>query len=111
MRVATFSLVAQDPKTGDLGVAVASKFLAVGAVVPFAEAGVGAIATQSYANPRYGPQGLALLRQGASPEGVLGPSAAPTPGWRSASSAWWRPRGRASPSPGRSATPGPGGGG
>lgn len=71
MRVATFSLVAQDPKTGDLGVAVASKFLAVGAVVPFAEAGVGAIATQSYANPRYGPQGLALLRQGASPEGVL----------------------------------------
>ena len=55
MRVATFSLVAQDPKTGDLGVAVASKFLAVGAVVPFAEAGVGAIATQSYANPRYVP--------------------------------------------------------
>ena len=70
MRVATFSLVAQDPKTGDLGVAVASKFLAVGAVVPFAEAGVGAIATQSYADPRYGPRGLALLRQGASPEGV-----------------------------------------
>ncbi|GAB5602955.1 DUF1028 domain-containing protein [Thermus sp. FJN-A] len=71
MVVATFSLVAQDPETGDLGVAVASKFLAVGAVVPFAEAGVGAIATQSYANPRFGPQGLALLRQGASPEGVL----------------------------------------
>jgi len=71
MRVATFSLVARDPKTGDLGVAVASKFLAVGAVVPFAEAGVGAIATQSYANPRFGSQGLALLRQGASPEGVL----------------------------------------
>jgi hypothetical protein len=71
MRIATFSLVARDPDTGDLGVAVASKFLAVGAVVPFAEAGVGAIATQSYANPRYGPQGLALLRQGASPKGVL----------------------------------------
>lgn len=93
MRVATFSLVAQDPKTGDLGVAVASKFLAVGAVVPFAEAGVGAIATQSYANPRYGPQGLALLRQGRARKGSSRPSAAPTPGWRSASSAWWRPRG------------------
>ena len=71
MRVATFSLVARDPGTGDLGLAVASKFLAVGAVVPFAEAGVGALATQSYANPRFGPQGLALLRQGASPQGVL----------------------------------------
>lgn len=71
MVVATFSLVARDPRTGDLGVAVASKFLAVGAVVPFAQAGVGAIATQSYANPRFGPQGLALLGQGASPEGVL----------------------------------------
>ncbi|MDM7324860.1 MAG: DUF1028 domain-containing protein [Thermus sp.] len=71
MVVATFSLVAQDPKTGDLGVAVASKFLAVGSVVPFARAGVGAVATQSYANPRFGPQGLALLEQGASPEGVL----------------------------------------
>lgn len=71
MVVATFSLVARDPETGDLGVAVASKFLAVGAVVPFAQAGVGALATQSYANPRFGPQGLALLAQGAGPEGVL----------------------------------------
>lgn len=69
MVVSTFSLVARDPETEDLG--AASKFLAVGAVVPHAEAGVGAIATQSYANPRFGPQGLALLRQGASPEGVL----------------------------------------
>ncbi|GLV47946.1 hypothetical protein TJA_11040 [Thermus sp. LT1-2-5] len=71
MVVATFSLVARDPETGDLGVAVASKFLAVGAVVPFARAKVGAVATQSYANPRFGPQGLALLAEGASPEGVL----------------------------------------
>jgi len=71
MVVATFSLVARDPETGDLGVAVASKFLAVGAVVPFARAQVGAIATQSYANPRFGSQGLALLAEGASPEGVL----------------------------------------
>ncbi|MCS7217549.1 MAG: DUF1028 domain-containing protein [Thermus sp.] len=71
MVVATFSLVARDPDTGDLGVAVASKFLAVGAVVPHARAGVGAVATQSYANPRFGPQGLALLEAGASPQGVL----------------------------------------
>ena len=71
MRIATFSLVARDPESGALGVAVASKFLAVGAVVPYAQAGVGAIATQSYANPRFGPQGLALLGAGASPEGVL----------------------------------------
>ncbi len=71
MWAATFSLVAKDPQSGDLGVAVASKFLAVGAVVPFARAGVGALATQSHANPRFGPQGLALLEAGASPQGVL----------------------------------------
>ncbi len=71
MRIATFSLVARDPETGALGVAVASKFLAVGAVVPYAKAGVGAIATQSYANTRFGPQGLALLEAGASPEAVV----------------------------------------
>ncbi|MER3479199.1 MAG: fimbrial assembly protein FimA [Meiothermus sp.] len=69
--IATFSLVARDPETGDLGVAVASKFLAVGAVVPWLEAGVGAVATQSYANPRFGPQGLALMRAGAGMEEVL----------------------------------------
>ena len=56
----TFSIVAFDPETGDLGVAVQSKFLAVGAVVPYARAGVGAVATQSYANLLYGPKGLAL---------------------------------------------------
>jgi uncharacterized Ntn-hydrolase superfamily protein len=60
----TFSLVACDLEAGDWGVAVASKFPSVGAVVPWAKAGVGAVATQSYANPRYGPDGLALLRQG-----------------------------------------------
>jgi len=64
--VATFSIVAADPKSGDLGVAVASRFLAVGAVVPWAEAGVGAIATQSFANVAYGPDGLAALRAGKS---------------------------------------------
>jgi uncharacterized Ntn-hydrolase superfamily protein len=69
--IATFSLVARDPETGDLGVAVASKFLAVGFVVPWLEAGVGAVATQSYANPQFGPQGLALMKAGAGMDEVL----------------------------------------
>src|ERR687886_772398 len=64
--VATYSLVACDLEAGQWGVVVESKFLAVGSVVPWAEPGVGAIATQSYANPRYGPDGLALLRSGKS---------------------------------------------
>jgi uncharacterized Ntn-hydrolase superfamily protein len=64
--VATFSIVASDLHAGQWGVAVASKFLAVGSVVPWAQPQVGAIATQAYANPRYGPQGLALLRKGHS---------------------------------------------
>lgn len=62
--VATYSICACDLAEGRWGVATQSKFLAVGAVVPWAAAGVGAIATQSYANPRYGPDGLALLRDG-----------------------------------------------
>src|SRR5215210_8063026 len=69
--VATFSIVGHDPQNGDLGIAVASKFLAVGAVVPWARAGVGAIATQSWANTAYGPDGLALLEQGQNPQEVL----------------------------------------
>ncbi len=67
----TFSIVAVDRKTGEIGVAVQSKFIAVGAVVPGAKAGVGAIATQSYANTSYGPLGLELLAQGLSPEEAL----------------------------------------
>lgn len=67
-RVATFSIVAFDPRTGELGVAVQSRFLAVGAVVPWAKAGVGAIATQSFANTSYGPDGLKLLASGTAPE-------------------------------------------
>jgi uncharacterized Ntn-hydrolase superfamily protein len=63
---ATFSLVAWDPNTGDLGIAVESRFLAVGAVVPWARAGVGAVATQAWANTRFGPDGLALLAEGLS---------------------------------------------
>src|SRR5205809_7190593 len=66
--VATYSIVACDLDAGQWGVATQSKFLAVGSVVPWAEAQVGAVATQSYANPRYGPDGLALLRQGLSAE-------------------------------------------
>ncbi|MEY4226060.1 MAG: hypothetical protein RL190_817 [Actinomycetota bacterium] len=67
----TYSIVAWDRETGDLGCAVASKFPAVGAVVPAVEAGVGAIATQSFVNARYGPDGLALLRAGRPPEAVV----------------------------------------
>ncbi len=67
----TFSIVGADPRTGEVGVAVASKFLAVGSVVPFAQAGVGAIATQSYANTTYGARGLALLRQKIEPQVVI----------------------------------------
>src|SRR5512143_4152168 len=66
----TFSIVAFDPATGELGIAVESKFLSVGAVVPWAQAGVGAVATQSWANTRYGPLGLAMLEQGLPPEQV-----------------------------------------
>ena len=67
----TFSIVAFDPKNGDLGVAVQSKFLAAGAVVPWAKAGVGAIATQSWANTSYGPKGLELLSLGLSAPEVV----------------------------------------
>lgn len=69
--VATFSIVAADPDTGELGIAVQSKFLAVGSVVPWAKANVGAIATQSWANTTYGPEGLKLLEQGYSPNEVV----------------------------------------
>ncbi len=67
----TFSIVAFDPRTKDLGVAVESKFPAVGAVVPFALAGVGAVATQSFANTIYGPRGLAMLKRGVAPKDAI----------------------------------------
>ena len=66
--ISTFSIVARDEKTGELGVAVQSKFVAVGSVVPYARAGVGAIASQAWGNPRYGPIGLELLDQESQPE-------------------------------------------
>ncbi len=70
MKLSTFSIVAFDPATGDLGIAVESKFLSVGAVVPWAQAGVGAIATQSWANTSYGPRGLRMLKQDMTPKQV-----------------------------------------
>lgn len=69
--IATYSIVGWDSLTGDLGVAVQSKFLAVGAVVPFAKAGVGAVATQALANTSYGPKGLSLLEKGLSAEEAI----------------------------------------
>ena len=68
---ATFSIVAADPETGEAGVAVASRFFAVGTVVPFAKAGVGAVATQAIVDVSYGPQGLALLKQGMNPSEIV----------------------------------------
>ncbi|MFC4448037.1 DUF1028 domain-containing protein [Halorussus aquaticus] len=70
-RPATFSIVARDPDTEAIGVAVQSKFVSVGSVVPFASADAGAIATQSFANVAYGPDGLDLLREGQSAEEVV----------------------------------------
>src|SRR6185312_8900552 len=64
--VHTFSIVARDPATGELGVAVQSHWFSVGAIVPWAEAGVGAVATQSFVDPSYGKLGLELMRTGKS---------------------------------------------
>jgi len=70
--IATYSIAVCDLAAGQWGVAVQSKFLAVGSIVPWAEPHVGAVATQAHANPRYGPQGLALLRDGLSADDVVG---------------------------------------
>jgi uncharacterized Ntn-hydrolase superfamily protein len=71
--VATYSIVARDPATGELGVAVQSHWFGVGAIVAFAEAGVGAVATQSFVDPSYGPLGLELMRAGRTgPEALAG---------------------------------------
>ena len=69
--VSTFSIVAIDPSNGDMGVAVASRYFSVGSVVPWALAGVGAVATQANVNVGYGPKGIDLLRQGLSAKQVL----------------------------------------
>jgi uncharacterized Ntn-hydrolase superfamily protein len=67
----TFSIVAADPEANEIGIAVQSKFLSVGAAVPWVEGGVGAVATQAWANTTFGPRGLQALREGAAPEAVL----------------------------------------
>src|SRR3954452_8422357 len=67
----TFSIVAIDPANGDLGVAVASRYFSVGSVVPWALAGVGAVATQANVNVGYGPQAIDLLRQGLTAQQAL----------------------------------------
>jgi uncharacterized Ntn-hydrolase superfamily protein len=69
--IATYSIAACDLDAGQWGVATQSKFLGVGSVVPWAEPGMGAVATQAWANPRYGPDGLALLREGLGAEHVV----------------------------------------
>jgi uncharacterized Ntn-hydrolase superfamily protein len=69
--VHTFSIVGYDPVNGDWGVAVASRYFSVGGVVPWAEAGVGAVATQANVNVGYGPRALELLRQGLSAKAVI----------------------------------------
>ncbi len=69
--VATFSIVALDPETGEIGVGVQSKIVGVGAIVPFAKAGVGAIATQAYANVGYGPLGLLAMDAGMDADDTL----------------------------------------
>lgn len=71
MRPSTFSIVACDPVANELGVAVQSKFLAVGAAVPWVLGGVGAVATQAWANTSYGPRGLRLLEEGRDPKAVI----------------------------------------
>ncbi len=69
--IATFSIAAFDPATGEVGVAVASRFFAVGAVVPWAKAGIGAVATQAYANTTFGWRGLELMEKGATPDEAM----------------------------------------
>jgi len=67
----TFSMTARCPRTGQFGLAVASKYLAVGAVVPFVRAGVGAVATQARGNALFGPEGLDLMAGGTPPEDII----------------------------------------
>jgi len=69
--ISTFSIVARDSVTGELGIAVASRFFSVGSVVPWAKADVGAVATQSFANTSFGWRGLELLEKGATPEEIV----------------------------------------
>jgi uncharacterized Ntn-hydrolase superfamily protein len=67
----TFSIVGADPQTGEIGVAVASRYFAVGSVVPWAKADIGAVATQAWVNYDFGPNGIDLLTKGLSPQAII----------------------------------------
>lgn len=67
----TYSIVARDPQSGHLGIAVASRYFAVGAIVPCIRGGVGAVASQAFPNPTFGPDGLRLLEAGATPDAIV----------------------------------------
>src|SRR5262245_20941823 len=67
----TWSIIARDEQTGRVGIAVATRFFAVGAMVPHIQSGAGAVASQAFMNPHYGPQGLALLRSGVGADEVV----------------------------------------
>lgn len=67
----TYSIIGRDPSTGEIGIAVQSRFFAAGRIVPWVEAGVGVIASQAFSNPTYGYEGLALLKQGMAPDEAL----------------------------------------
>ena len=87
--IATFSIVGLDKKTGDVGVAVASKFLAVGSIVPWADPHGGAVATQALANASFGPKALGLMRAGATASDALRSCLRTTPGGSAGRSALW----------------------
>ena len=76
----TWSIIARDPATGQVGIAVATRFFAVGALVPHVETDVGAVASQAFVNPFYGRQGLAMLRDGASADAVVAALTGPDAG-------------------------------
>jgi uncharacterized Ntn-hydrolase superfamily protein len=76
----TWSLIARDPATGQVGVAVATRFFAVGSLVPHVETGVGALASQAFVNPYYGRRGLAMMREGAGAETVVAALTGPDEG-------------------------------
>ena len=105
--VATYSIAACDLDAGQWGVATQSKFLAVGSVVPWAVPGVGAVATQAYANPRYGPQGLQLLAAGLSAAEVVARLTDADDGRATARWASSTPRAAAPPTPAPTAWTGP----
>ncbi len=69
--VATYSICGLDPKTGEIGIAVQSKFMCVGAIVPYGEAGTGIVATQSWANTSFGPKAMEMLKKGMEPEKII----------------------------------------